>query len=105
MVSLETALHRWQDGERSLRDAPPERRVTLEAVCEHIYRELRRRLGGSFSARELVELYESGVDWYLQLAATAAPESPWAWDARVADAAFHRYLREAYDYAGGRLDG
>ena len=34
----------------------------------------------------------------------ARPEAPWAWDATVADAAFHRYLREAYDYAGGRLE-
>ncbi|MEA2614009.1 MAG: hypothetical protein QOI52_1968, partial [Chloroflexota bacterium] len=58
----------------------------------------------SFSALELVAVYETGNDWYLQLAAGVAPDAPWAWDARVADAAFHRYLREAYDYAGGRLE-
>ncbi len=103
-VSLETALHHWQDGERSLREAPPERRATLERVCERIYRELRRRLGGSFSSDELVALYEAGAGWCLQLAAATAPDAPWAWEARVADAAFHRYLREAYDYAGGRLE-
>ena len=34
-----------------------------------------------------------------------APEEPWAWDAGVvADAAFARYLREAADFAGGRLE-
>jgi hypothetical protein len=103
-VSLETALHHWQNGDRSLREAPSERRATLERVCERIYQELRRRLGGSFSALELVELYESGTAWCLQLAANTAPDNPWAWDATVADAAFHRYLREAYDYAGGRLE-
>ena len=33
----------------------------------------------------------------------AAPEEPFAWDARVVvDAAFARYLRGASDYAGGR---
>jgi hypothetical protein len=33
-----------------------------------------------------------------------APHDPWAWDSRVVvDAAFARYLREAVDYAGGRL--
>ncbi|MGI8801754.1 MAG: hypothetical protein ACR2KV_06215 [Solirubrobacteraceae bacterium] len=103
-MTLETSLHRWQDGERSLRDAPPERRPTLERVCERIFLELRRRLGGTFRARELVDLYEADTGWCLPLAAAVAPEAPWAWDARVADAAFHRYLREAYDYAGGRLE-
>ncbi len=102
-MTLETSVHRWQDGERSVAAAPPERRPTVERVCERIYEELRRRLGGSFSALELVELYESGTAWCLQLAASVAPDAPWAWDATVADAAFHRYLREAYDYAGGRL--
>jgi hypothetical protein len=103
-LSLETALHHWQDGERSLRDAAPEQRATLERVCERVYQELRRRLGGAFSALELVGLYERGTSWCLQLAADVAPDAPWAWDARVADAAFHRYLREAHDYAGGRLE-
>jgi hypothetical protein len=33
-----------------------------------------------------------------------APDDPWAWDSRVVvDAAFARYLREAADFAGGRL--
>lgn len=103
-MTIETSLHHWQDGERSLRDAPPERRATIERVCERVYQELRRRLGGSFSAGELVALYEAGTGWCLQLAAVIAPEAPWAWDATVADAAFGRYLREAHDYAGGRLE-
>lgn len=103
-MTLETSLHHWQDGERSLRDAPPEQRATLERVCDRIYAELRRRLGGSFGALELVALYDQGTGWCLQLAAAVAPDAPWAWDARVADAAFHRYLREASDYAGGRLE-
>ncbi len=103
-MSLETALHQWQNGERSLRDAHPEQRPTLERVCERVYLELRRRLGGAFSALELVAFYEQGTAWCLQIAANVAPDAPWAWDARVADAAFHRYLREAYDYAGGRLE-
>ena len=102
-MSLDTALHHWQDGERALRDAAPDRRATLERVRERIYLELRRRLGGSFSALELVALYEQGTGWCLQLAADVAPDAPWAWDARtVADAAFLRYLRDARDFAGGR---
>lgn len=65
--------------------------------------ELRRRLGGRFSAEELAELYGRGTTWCLQLAMDTAPADPWAWDSSiVVDAAFARYLREATDYAGGR---
>jgi hypothetical protein len=103
-VTLETTLHRWQDGERGVREATPERRPVLDFVCEQILAELRRRLGGSFSSAELVDFYEAGTTWTLPLAARLAPDAPWAWDATVADAAFHRYLRDAYDYAGGRLE-
>jgi hypothetical protein len=104
-MTLETSVHRWQDGERSVRDAPPERRPVLDFVCERILAELRRRLGGSFSSAELVDFYEAGTAWILPLAASIAPDAPWAWEATVADAAFNRYLRDAYDYAGGRLGG
>lgn len=86
-----------------MREAPSEYRPTLERVCVLIQDELRRRLGGSFRAEELVELYGRGTTWCLQLAAGAAPDRPWAWEAAVADAAFGRYLREASDYAGGRV--
>jgi hypothetical protein len=103
-VSLETSVHRWQDGDRSIRQAPADRRRILEFVCEQIVAELRRRLGGSFSAAELVEFYEAGTTWILPLAASLAPDAPWAWEATVGDAAFHRYLRDAHDYAGGRLE-
>lgn len=66
--------------------------------------ELRRRLGGRFSAQELADLYDRGTSWCLQLAMEAAPADPWAWDSSiVVDAAFALYLREAADYAGGRL--
>ncbi len=72
-------------------------------VTEAIHAELRRRLGGAFTTAELVDLYELGTDWCLDLAARVAPDAPWAWDSRtVADAAFARYVREALDYAGGR---
>ncbi len=64
--------------------------------------ELRRRLGGRFTARELAELYAHGTEWCLQVAMRVAPEDPGAWEAGVVvDAAFCRYLREAADFAGG----
>jgi hypothetical protein len=102
-VPFETAFYQWQQGERRLASAPSERHRLLESVTEAIVGELRRRLGGRFSADELVTMYETGTPWCLQVAMTLAPEDPWAWEAGVVvDAAFARYLREAADYAGGR---
>jgi hypothetical protein len=102
-VSFETALMQWQDGLRRLNEAPPEERRMLERVSYAIEAELRRRLGGAFTADELADLYEEGTDWAADLAVSVAPEDPYAWDVRtVADAAFGRYLRGASDFAGGR---
>jgi hypothetical protein len=104
-VSFESALYQWQQGERRLQAAPAERTRLLERVTDGLVAELRRRLGGRFTAEELAGLYETGTSWCLQAAMRLAPEEPWAWDAGVVvDAAFGRYLREATDYAGGRRE-
>jgi hypothetical protein len=104
-VAFENAIYQWQQGERRLQGAPPERSRVLERVTGALVAELRRRLGGRFSSAELVELYEAGTAWCLQVAMNVAPEDPWAWEAGVVvDAAFGRYLREAADYAGGRRE-
>ncbi len=102
-VPFETAVEQWQDGLRRLAEAPPEQRRMLERVTQAIEDELRRRLGGAFTSRELAELYDDGTGWTTDLAVTVAPEDPYAWDVRtVTDAAFRRYLRSATDFAGGR---
>jgi hypothetical protein len=104
-VSFENAIYQWQQGERRLQRAPVERKQLLERVIDALVAELRRRLGGRFSAEELVELYDAGTGWCLQVAMRLAPADPWAWEAGVvADTAFARYLREASDYAGGRRE-
>jgi hypothetical protein len=104
--AFDTAAYQWREGERRLRDAPADQVRLLERVVEQVVAELRRRLGGRFSADELVDLYDHGTTWVMDIAAGVAPEDPWAWDPRIAaDAAFARYLREAEDYAGGRRLG
>jgi hypothetical protein len=104
MHPVEHALFQWEEGGRRLRQAPPDERAALERVTDRIVRELRRRLGGAFTTGELADLYEQGTDWCLGLAVAAAPDQPYAWEAQiVADAAFARYVREAMDFAGGRL--
>src|ERR671920_1086731 len=101
-MSFETSLEQWREGERRLADAPANQQNALERVVRRIVAELRRRLGGAFTAEELAELYErEGTGWCVDLAVATAPEQPYAWDARVvADAAFARYLRGAVDFAG-----
>ncbi len=104
-MSFETAIYQWQQGERRLRAAPPERHALLERVTDTLVAELRRRLGGRFSTQELVELYEAGTGWCLQISMKVAPKDPWAWEEGVVvDAAFARYGRGAADYAGGRRE-
>ncbi|HEY2536582.1 MAG TPA: hypothetical protein VGI24_06320 [Solirubrobacteraceae bacterium] len=103
MSSFENAIYQWHRGERRVGEAAPERRQLLERVIAELVSELRRRLGGRFSAQELAEQYELGTGWCMQTAMRIAPNDPWAWDSSVVvDAAFGRYLREASDYAGGR---
>lgn len=94
----------WREGERRLAAADPAERPALERVRDAIVDELRRRLGGPFTANELVALYlDQGSDWCFEIATRTAPNDPQAWDlTTVANGAFARYVREASDYAGGR---
>jgi hypothetical protein len=102
-VSFETAVEQWQEGERRLAESPPGQQDALERVTQAIRAELRRRLGGAFTADELAALYDEGTDWAVDVAIAVAPDEPYAWDARIViDAAFARYLRGATDFAGGR---
>jgi len=99
---LENALFQWEEGMRALRaiDDPKERRQA-DRVVGAIQDELRRRIGPTFSAGELAELYGRGTDWCLQVATDTFPGL--SGDARsLADAAFWLYLRGATDFAGGR---
>ena len=102
-MTFESALAQWEDGLRRLAAAPPEQQRMLERVTQAVAAELRRRLGGRFTAQELADLYDQGTDWVTDVAMAVAPDDPYTWDVRtVGDAAFGRYVRQATDYAGGR---
>jgi hypothetical protein len=99
---LENALFQWEEGWRALQgiEETRERRLA-DRVVGAIGDELRRRVGPTFRAAELAELYGRGTDWCLQIALEWAPAP--ATDPRsLADAAFWLYLRGAADFAGGR---
>lgn len=103
MPSFELAAQSWREGERRAAGLPPEQTVAVDRVVDDLVAELRRRLGSTFTVTELLELYDAGTSWCLEIAYGLAPRSPWAWDPRVTtDVAFARYVREAQDFAGGR---
>jgi hypothetical protein len=106
-MRFEQVIGLWHEGERRLSSADPEYRTALERVTDEIVLELRRRLGGPFTADELATFYiQHGTDWCFEIATRVAPGTPAAWDlTTVAGAAFARYVREATDYAGGRRAG
>jgi hypothetical protein len=95
-------IQQWLDAERRIEQFDPERRPAVDRVVERLVAELRRRLGSTFTADELLALHDQGTGWCLQIASELAPGAPWAWDARVFDAAFGRYVSFAVDFAGGR---
>jgi hypothetical protein len=103
-VRFEDVAGLWEEGQRRLRDADPRLRPALERVIEAIVGELRRRLGGAFTAQELADFYaRHGTEWCFEVAMRAAPGIPEAWDlATVAGAGYARYLRGASDFGGGR---
>ena len=99
---LENALFQWEEGYRRFRaiEEPRARRLA-DRVIDAVREELRRRIGPTFSAGELADLYAAGTDWCLQIAIDVAPAAEG--DAQsLADAAFWLYLRGASDFAGGR---
>lgn len=99
---VENALFQWEDGWRALRAIEdPRRRRLADRVVDATREELRRRIGPTFTAAELAELYGRGTDWCQQVAIEVAPEVEDDAQA-LADAAFWLYLRGATDFAGGR---
>jgi hypothetical protein len=99
---LANALYQWEEGARELAalDDPKQRRLA-DRVIDAIRVELRRRIGPTFSADELADLYGEGTDWAQQIAIDVAPAA--ADNAQsLADAAFWIYLRGAGNFAGGR---
>jgi hypothetical protein len=103
---LDNALFQWEEGASRLRDLsrqPRSARAATRAV-EAIRDELRRRIGPTFSAQELAELYARGTDWALEAARHAVPMDAADLDPQaIVDGAFHLYLRGARDYSGGRV--
>ncbi len=99
-ADLESARLEWEHAYRDLEDVArdPSLEERIRAQLEVIFAELRRRVGGNFTLRELADEYASADRWARDvLAEHAAPGWPRTL-ALVEGAAFHLYARGAVDY-------
>src|SRR6201996_5907226 len=71
---LANALYQWEEGARELEAIDdPKRRRLADRVVSQIRLELRRRIGPTFTAEQLADLYGEGTDWAQQIAIDVAP--------------------------------
>jgi hypothetical protein len=100
-ADLESARLEWERAYRDLLEATrdPAQEERVRAQVEAISAELRRRVGATYTLRELADEYVIADGWARDvLAETAAPG--WARTISVAEgAAFHLYARGAVDYS------
>jgi hypothetical protein len=100
-VPVELARQQWEDGYRRFKDetCDPRTRKQLFEQVEILTRELRRRIGGSYTIAELAEGYADADRWGFDAIAEQVPTPGWPRLVSVAtDAAFHLYARGARDY-------
>ena len=100
-AELESARREWEEGHRSLQERAreelqPER---LLAQVDAVAAELRRRVGGVFTLRELAAAYAGADQWSRSVVAERAPAPGWPRTLSLVEAAaFHEYARGAQDY-------
>jgi hypothetical protein len=101
-VDLELARQQWADGNRRVEQARGDRarHGRLLGEVDAVSRELRQRLGQTFTLQELADAYGGADRWARETLDEIDPDGRPALDAATAtDAAFHLYARGALDYA------
>ena len=99
-LSVLLAREDWRAGERFVERvlADPRRAPVVRSVMLELERELRRRLGQTYTLAMLVTLYADADRWGREAAQRVAPEIPWAHDSVFADAACAHAARNARDW-------
>jgi hypothetical protein len=99
---LESIRRDWFEGERRLaraRRRDPARAAVYDRVVAAIRRDLRRRMGQTFSTSDLANVYASSARWTRDIAQRTVPEAAFAHDLSVtADAVFAEAARSASDW-------
>ena len=100
--TLESTRHEWEEGSRRLQAASSSDRAQYErllAEIEVVLEQLRRRVGQTFTLRELASAYGDADRWVQAALIEAEPAPGWPARSTIAqDAAFHLYSRGAVDY-------
>jgi hypothetical protein len=98
---VEVARREWEEGSRRLEEARGDARRYLQLVSwlDLLRDELRKRIGQTYTLRELVEAYGESERWAREVVEERAPAPGWARDLTlVLAAAFDAYQRGAIDY-------
>jgi hypothetical protein len=104
MTSIAAARHQWDEGKRRLADEGEDtaRSRHLGVLIDAVMDELQRRVGQTFTLRDLAETYGSAEDWVREVILSSAPPRARAGirdTALVQDAAFAHYAQGARDYS------
>jgi hypothetical protein len=100
-AEVESARRDWAEGHRRLLEQArdPRERERLLAQVDAVGAELRRRVGGTFTLRELAGTYVGADQWSRSVVAEQAPAPGWPRTLSLVEAAaFHLYARGAQDY-------
>jgi len=103
-VSLPSARHQWDEGRRRLAGEGEDtaRSRHLDLLVDAVVDELRRRIGQTYTLRDLAGVYDGADDWVRDVIVTSLPPRPRAGvrdAADIQDAAFARYAVGAVDYS------
>jgi cobyrinic acid a,c-diamide synthase len=100
--TLESTRHEWAEGNRRLQAAAVGDGTLYErllAEVDLVLEQLRRRVGQTFTLRELASAYGEADRWVQEAMIEAEPAPGWPARTTIAqDAAFHLYSRGALDY-------
>lgn len=98
---VESARRDWEDAHRRLEEESkdPRRAEFLRVQLEVVTDELRRRVGGRFTLKELSAEYERSERWVREVLSEHAAVPGWPKTLSVVEgAAFYAYARSAEDY-------
>jgi len=101
-AQVESSRREWEEGYRRLLDQAEDAtaRERLLAQVDAVGAELRRRVGGVFTLRELAEAYARSEEWSRAVVSEQAAAPGWPRTLSLVEAAaFHLYARGAQDYA------
>lgn len=100
-AELESARREWEEGHRRLLEQARDEATgdRLLPQVDVVAAELRRRVGGVFTLRELAEAYARSDEWTRAVVSEQAPAPGWPRTLSLVEAAaFHLYARGAQDY-------